>query len=72
MGQNIMYTHPPQTFSYNHEATNQGYTYITNIYTNNQFCGKMGKWTKDGYYSKQALKHQPRMDIRSQSLSPTM
>ena len=34
--------------------------------------GKWVKWAKDGHCSKQALKQQARMDIRSQSLSPTM
>ena len=41
-----MYTHP-QKFSHNHEATYQGYMYITNILPNlSIFVGKWVKWAK--------------------------
>ena len=56
-----MYTHSPKV-SHNHEGTNKGYMYITNISLNQSiFVGKLGKgstlfktstetFTSDGYH----------------------
>ena len=64
------YTHPPTKFSHNCEWTDPR-IHVHNKYIP-QLISFVGKRAKDGHYSKQALKHQLRMDIRSQFLSPTM
>ena len=57
-----MYTHS-QKFSLNHEGTNKGYMYTTNIDLNeSNLVGKWVKLAKDGHYHKQALKHLPMKD----------